>query len=202
VRITEAHANACGMTMLVREIQTQYAAARKAGDKDTMEALEHEATIAEAGAMVGRNGIEAEYLKPSICALLNELQSIPAGAISGDVHDKVVRLLVNTWPELKGADETSMKSWKVSRAENLCWNPPFLSFTIERHGAFVLGSKRADLHEWEINMETLTASHQEGRYRQLIPNSPRLDLKAIAAGVCEARRRQLSWPVSDNYLGR
>jgi hypothetical protein len=39
----------------------------------------------------------------------------------------------------KGADETSMEAWKIRRAEDLSWNPPHLSFTIERHGPTVHG---------------------------------------------------------------
>ena len=79
-----------------------------------------------------------------------------------------------------------MTSFKLFRAENLHWDPPVLSFTIERHGATVLGSTRAELHEWKINMETLTAYFYKGRYRQLMLKSKKLDVKPIAARVCEA----------------
>lgn len=123
---------------------------------------------------------------PHVSALFNKLNSIPSGAVSGDLRDKVLRLLESCWHELQGGQQTSMEPWKVCRAEDLRWDPPVLSFTIERHGAFVLGSTRGDLHEWKINLETLTASCYEGRYRQLIPKSPKLDVNPIAARVCEA----------------
>jgi hypothetical protein len=45
----------------------------------------------------------------------------------------------------------------VSRAEELSWNPPILSFTIERHGATARGSSRAELHEWTVNLHEGTA---------------------------------------------
>jgi hypothetical protein len=57
----------------------------------------------------------------------------------------------------RGADETAMEGWKVSRAEELSWNPPILSFTIERHGATARGSSRAELHEWTVTLHEGTA---------------------------------------------
>jgi hypothetical protein len=41
--------------------------------------------------------------------------------------------------------------------EDLEWNPPMLSFIIERHGAMVLGSTRAENQRWEIDMNKMEA---------------------------------------------
>jgi len=79
-----------------------------------------------------------------------------------------------------------MKDWKVSRAEDLSWDPPVLSFTIERHGATVLGSSRGELHEWRVDLHEGTAHCERRRYRQLTPTAPRLDVKPIAVRVCDA----------------
>src|SRR5262245_1636203 len=57
---------------------------------------------------------------------------------------------------------------------------------IERHGATVLGSTRAELHRWSVDMHQQTARCEQGSYRQLLPTAPRLDVKPIAARVCEA----------------
>jgi len=92
-----------------------------------------------------------------------------------------MHLLANCWHELEGAGETAMQARKLDRAEDVSWNPPVLSFTIERHGATVLGSSRAELHQWSVDMHQRTARCERGRYRQLLPTAPRLDVKAIAA---------------------
>ena len=121
----------------------------------------------------------------SVRALLNELNDGPQGAIRGAARDKIIRLLAHCWQDLEGADETSMKDWKLDRLEDLSWNPPVLSFTIERHGGTVLGSTRAELHEWTVNLNLATAHCAPGGYRQLVPVAPRLDVKSIAARVCD-----------------
>jgi hypothetical protein len=95
-------------------------------------------------------------------------------------------LLAGCWDELGGTDETGMKAWKLDRAEDVSWNPPVLSFTIERHGATVLGSTRAELHRWSVNVEEGTADCERGRYRQIWRAAPKLDVRPIAARVCEA----------------
>jgi len=122
----------------------------------------------------------------SVRPLLNELNNVPQGAIRGASSDQIIKLLGDCWLDLEGANETSMKDWKLSRVEDLSWNPPVLSFTIERHGATVLGSTRAELHEWTVNLSLATAHCARRGYRQLVPMARRLDVKSIAARVCDA----------------
>jgi hypothetical protein len=122
----------------------------------------------------------------TIKALTELLEETPPGAINTkEVSDHITSLLRKCWQEFEGSDETSMEPWKVARAEDLQWNPPILSLTIERHGARVLGSTRGELHTWRLNLETRTAQFDRGRYRQLEPPSPKLDLKPIVADVLE-----------------
>jgi hypothetical protein len=123
---------------------------------------------------------------PSIQALSDELSNTPRGAIQDAARDKIIGLLAHCWHDLQGADETSMKDCKLTRAEDLSWMPPVLSFTIERHGATVLGSTRAELDEWTVNLNLMTASCARSGYRQLTLAAPRLDVKPIAARVCDA----------------
>ena len=80
-----------------------------------------------------------------INTLIQVLGQTSPGALTKDVCDKVVPLLRECWQDFRGWDETSMQPRKLDRAEELHWNPPLLSFTIERHGAIVLGSTRAEL---------------------------------------------------------
>src|SRR5690242_6434471 len=67
--------------------------------------------------------------------------------------------------------------------------PPNLCFSIERHGGTVMGSKRAERQTWTLNLDKLTAIPGLSGYRQLQPNSPRLDVTPIAQAVCEAVQR-------------
>ncbi len=69
------------------------------------------------------------------------------------------------------------------RMEQVAWNPPRLSFVIERHGATVNGSSRAEVQQWEINLETRTAECATVGRRQLVPLAPRLDVRPIAEEV-------------------
>ena len=56
----------------------------------------------------------------------------------------VQELLSECWNDIDGGDVDSMATFKLERMEQLRWNPPDLSFVIERHGAIVAGrSSRA-----------------------------------------------------------
>ena len=49
-----------------------------------------------------------------------------------------------------------------------------------------MGSKRASLQEWGVNVENLTVSIVRERKRQLEPNAKRLDPKLIAKNLADA----------------
>lgn len=66
------------------------------------------------------------------------------------------------------------------------WNPPFLEFSIERHGQTVKGSTRATVHTWRLDLEALTASITSEKPRQLRSMDTRLDVGPIAASIAEA----------------
>jgi hypothetical protein len=120
----------------------------------------------------------------TIETLIQILERTPQGTL-GNVRDEVVPLLVEGWHEFKGSGQTSMEAWKLKRAEDFQWDPPVLSFTMERHGATMLGSTRAELQRWELNLKTRAADCSSWGYRQLKPTSPRVNIKSIASSVCE-----------------
>jgi len=96
------------------------------------------------------------------------------------------RLLAAVWDELSG-DDGGMKAYKLpKRMEKPIWNPPILTFRIERHGAASLGSSRAEIQEWTVDLERLTASVKVAGRRQIGPLNSRLDVKSIAADLCSA----------------
>jgi len=71
------------------------------------------------------------------------LKSTTPGALTDS--GVLERLLADCWDELSGASAGGMHGWKLlGRMEHVHWNPPVLSFTIERHGGTPLGSTRAE----------------------------------------------------------
>jgi hypothetical protein len=71
----------------------------------------------------------------------------------------------------------------------LKWNPPILSFTVERHGAAVLGSTRAERQYWSVDLVKRTATATTSGYKQLRPQAAPItkkDMERIAERVCEA----------------
>lgn len=114
--------------------------------------------------------------------LFERLQPIPAGKITDG--EEIISLLADCWDQLQGSNENGMQSDKLlGRAEDLFWEPPFLCFTIERHGGTVLGSTRAELQQWRVNVENRSASCSTGGWRQLKPVQPKLNVKPIAEEI-------------------
>jgi len=114
------------------------------------------------------------------------LQKIPSGSIIGEQESEVVNALAAAWSSLPGHEEQSTWSSKVHRAEKLNWEPPVLKFILERHGATVNGSSRADLHHWEVNVQTGYATIRRIGKRQLEPMSRPLNVGPIAEKVADA----------------
>jgi hypothetical protein len=120
------------------------------------------------------------------------LNKLPAGAIPTGMRGTILELVEGCWDELVGSRDTKMAVRKICRengAENLTWAPPNLSFSIDRHGGVVLGSKRAERQTWTLNLEIATASPHVSGYRQLQPNSRKLDVTPFVTAICDAAQR-------------
>lgn len=123
-----------------------------------------------------------ELIPPVAATLIEELKHLSRGSPE-DVLDKIRQCLSEAWHCFRGSDEASMADWKISRAENFRWEPPILVFDIERHGGTVMGSTRAEIQTWEINLETLTAENHIAGRRQVRPMDKRLDTEKLAKEV-------------------
>ncbi len=122
--------------------------------------------------------------------LRETLRSVPAGPITDDqLYREIVRLLGECWEQMPGTHETAMRDFKLNRAEQVSWDYPVLSFILERHGGTVLGSTRAELQRWTVNLESGSVGQSVETFRQLTPTAPRLDVKPIVTRVCEAVRQ-------------
>jgi hypothetical protein len=120
---------------------------------------------------------------PAIESIRQHCASLPPGPVA-DVPT-IERRLAAVWDELSG-DDGGMEAHKLSRMENPIWNPPVLTFQIERHGGTVLGSSRAEVQEWTVDLQSMTASVKVAGRRQISPLKPKLDVNSIAADLCSA----------------
>jgi hypothetical protein len=84
---------------------------------------------------------------------------VPPGPITAH-PETVIRLLTEAWGHLSGSTDTSMEAYaRDGGPADLEWNPPILSFTIERHGGTVLGSTRAEKQRWSVDVVQRAATH-------------------------------------------
>ena len=64
----------------------------------------------------------ATDVSPSVQRLRDALRDVPQGPI--DNIDLVLSLLKGCWNELMGSNDTSMRDFKVDRAEQFSWRTP------------------------------------------------------------------------------
>lgn len=117
-------------------------------------------------------------------ALTNFLATLPPGAFS-DTY-QLERLLAAHWDEL-GGDEGGMAADKLfNRMERVRWEPPKIKFVIERHGGTMMGSTRAELQHWVVDVEAGTAWIEKTGHRQLYAMEEKISLKAIAQEISQS----------------
>jgi hypothetical protein len=91
-----------------------------------------------------------------------------------------------SWDVLAGDDGGMTGVKLVGRMEAVVWQPPRLTFRIERHGGTVLGSTRAEIQEWTVNLEQQTKVMKSVGRRQVRPMQSRLDMRPIAQELADA----------------
>lgn len=115
--------------------------------------------------------------------ILKYLERIPAGNIKDTTE--LEEALAVCWDDFTG-DSAGMTPTKLyGRMEQVIWDPPILKFVIERHGATVMGSSRAELQYWELNVEQKTTRLCDKGYRQLKQRQSAVDTKTIAEELTE-----------------
>jgi hypothetical protein len=120
--------------------------------------------------------IELRYLK-------KYLEQIPPGRIEETAD--LEKLLAKCWHDLDG-DDGGMQGYKIfGRLENVFWDPPEISFTIERHGATVMGSTRSEIQSWTVNVDLGTANFCVPGYRQVYERQTALNVVPIAKEIAQ-----------------
>jgi hypothetical protein len=96
------------------------------------------------------------------------------------------KLLSSCWDQFDGSDAEGMAGYKLHRRmEKVSLNPPLLTFTIERHGGIIMGSSRASLHDWRLDLSDKTAVVYGSGHRQLTPMQPRVNVEPLAQETAE-----------------
>ena len=101
----------------------------------------------------------------------------------GLIRDVTVleELLSKEWNGIEGSDEENTEGSKLrGRMEQVSWHPPLLSFTLERHGITVIGSTRAELHNWVVDISTWTAQIASRNRRQKSPIAKKMNTHLLA----------------------
>ena len=136
-----------------------------------------------------------------------QLETILVGLDTGLLNDidtsRVEGFLAEHWDQLVKNVDGGMQGFKVvDRTEKMEWQPPVLSFKIERHGRTVLGSSRAELQHWQLDATDCVAMFNGDSYRQKRPKNPRLDIESIAREIAplileRSEDDRLQWISSD-----
>jgi len=96
----------------------------------------------------------------SILKLRDFCAALPPGPVA-DVRT-LEPLLAAVWHTLP-SDDPSMERYKLlGRMEAVAWDAPVLNFRIERHGTIALGSSRASIDAWTVDIDQMTTSVEKG----------------------------------------
>ena len=111
--------------------------------------------------------------------LRNYLNTLEPGPVEETTH--LERLLAEVWDDL-GGDNGGMAGHKlIRRMERVEWHRPILTFLIERHGGTVLGSTRAELQRWSVDLDRGTATCERDGQPAIMPMAE--------TGRCRVHRR-------------
>jgi hypothetical protein len=117
--------------------------------------------------------------------LKRQLFELPPGEVAQ--AGRVAMRLAGCWHEFTGSGSERMHAGKLGRMEAAHRDPPVLSFTIERHGAMSVGSTRAELQQWRIDLDRKTARCERSRsYRQALARAEAVSIEPIARELAES----------------
>jgi hypothetical protein len=113
--------------------------------------------------------------------LARYMKNLEPGPVEETTH--LERLLSDVWDDL-GGDEGGMTGQKLlKRMREVEWNWPVLTFVIERHGCTVLGSSRAEVQQWSVDLDRQIATCGRTEHRQLSSMAKRIDVDSIAEEI-------------------
>jgi hypothetical protein len=112
------------------------------------------------------------------------LNTLDPGPVEMTTH--LERLfLAKVWGDLVGDQGGVIGHKLLGRMEHVVWNPPILTFDIERHGRTVRGSTRGELQRWTVDLARQTATCRSTGHRQMSPMAKRVDVRPVADDVAD-----------------
>jgi hypothetical protein len=143
----------------------------------------------------------------SMVKLKEFLNTLEEGKVSEDDVTKLAYILSYYWNEFSGNGSEGMEGYKlVGRMEDVYWEPPIISFDIERHGCTVLGSTKAAIHTWRVDIEKKIADCCDTwRHRVVGPRSKPLNVAPLAEEISNLilnhkEDHRLKWFKNGNIL--
>lgn len=123
------------------------------------------------------------------------LSQLPAGKVPEDQEKELITLLKHCWETLNPEGFEDLFTYKLDRIEDPHWEPPIITFRIERHGGTAMGSTRAEMQYWVINMDNLELDCRENGHRQLYRRQPKVNVDSIAdeLALFIVNRRSHKW---------
>jgi hypothetical protein len=85
---------------------------------------------------------------------IGDLRDLLGATTAGPIINikPLLQVLKGCWHDFDGSDSSAMAGYKLDRMERVSWFPPVLTFTVERHGGVMMGSTRAELQEWTVDL--------------------------------------------------
>ena len=96
---------------------------------------------------------EGSWRMKNTRGIKGHLEQVATRINSGGDANQVFELVETVWDKFEGSGQTKMDVGKIGRDDgpkDLTWDPPDLSFTIDRHGGTVMGSTRAERQTWTL----------------------------------------------------
>lgn len=121
---------------------------------------------------------------PSIQSLLRILQDYPQKQEIAPSKE-IIEALKECWLFFVAVNQEGMHTGKLERIEKVIWTPPKLTFYIERHGAIAMGSTRAEIQYWELDLENLTAESGTHGFRQIYARDKPLKTQKLAEEIAD-----------------
>jgi hypothetical protein len=136
--------------------------------------------------------------------LRDYLSKLQVGKITSEKFSVVRSMILDCWDLLDVESDWDRK--KFDRMENLVFvEADTLTFWIERHGAYVLGSVYANIHKWTIDLAKRKATCDPYAKRLMIERSKPLKVEPLVQAVINdivnnnRKSEVIDW-VSDNKV--
>ncbi len=132
---------------------------------------------------------------PSLTLLKKHLAGLPQGEVA--TSRTLISLLAGCWHDIGGAPRQGMKAPTLAEISSLQWEPPLLSYTIQRK--MPAGSQHTALQAWSLDLNHNRATCVKSWIDRQVPERPgQMNAESVAGELAEAifgrnNDRRLRW---------